>query len=175
MKDRPAHLDAGVDARRQGLEGRAGSMKGMSRLLVIMSRPIGAWYWPRFQVADPGEVPEQKIALLKVELVGDVADFNLVGDWQEKDAISHGINAGAAHLDSGIETRELLAGDVRGAIHRELRADLAAHLELFEMENTVGVCALDLLPDLGQRIFQRRLLGQLEMESVPAFPGGISS
>ena len=42
IEDRPAELDTGIDPGARAWSGAAGSMKAMSRALLITSRPIGA-------------------------------------------------------------------------------------------------------------------------------------
>jgi hypothetical protein len=91
-------LDAGIDARREGLEGRSRLHQRDVMAAADHVQPHGSLVLPELQFPDIGDVPERQVALFEVKLMRDVAQLELVGQWQNQQAIPLGVDTRPADL-----------------------------------------------------------------------------
>ena len=111
----------------------------------------------KFEVADQRKIPKCQIAVFDIKLVGNVAEFDFIGDGHQQEAIPPRIKSESAQFDPIIEVLELVARYVGRRIDLNFGADFCAQLGLFEMEDLMIVSAINPFAEFGQRARNQRL------------------
>ena len=120
----------------------------------------------QLQVSKVRNVPEDQVTFLDVKFIGDVADLELIGYWQQEKTIAFDVEPGSTQFDSRIEGLEFVRSVEGGSVEGNLGADLARHAAFLELDQMyVG--------EVADVPAQQRLPGKLEVQSVPSFPGRI--